>query len=252
MSTLLPSRIDSDRSKHGVAPLHQPRTFGGGWIVGTTNGAAVVPDTYRLQAGDAHDTTSFDNHPTFHEASLERPPASGNALFGEGGRIPPFREARKRTADLSATVRPRKTRVWCRTSGARPLAMDPALPGWADVWCRPSGPGLQTPLSHVHSSHNLPRCHGTPGQVATLGGCDFFNFPCSLWPESSEEHLPTSIAGVLRLRAINPLLCDRSARRFAPTARRGRQDDAFLEGTKQHLVGCKKHEKIEKVTGSRG
>ncbi len=28
------------------------------------------------------------------------------------------------------------------------------------------------------------------------------------------------------------------------------QDDAFLEGTKQHLVGCKKHEKIEKVTGS--
>ena len=28
------------------------------------------------------------------------------------------------------------------------------------------------------------------------------------------------------------------------------QDDGFLEGTKQHLVGCKKHEKIEKVTGS--
>jgi hypothetical protein len=30
------------------------------------------------------------------------------------------------------------------------------------------------------------------------------NFPCSLWPESPEEHLPTSIAGVLRLRAIKP------------------------------------------------
>ncbi len=85
---------------------------------------------------------------------------------------------------------------------------------------------------------------------ASLGSCDFFNFPCSLWPESSEEHLPTSIAGVLRLRAVNPLLWDRSARRFAPTARRGRQDDTFLEGIKQHLVGCKKHEKIEKVTGS--
>src|SRR5258708_28036920 len=47
-------------------------------------------------------------------------------------------------------------------SGAAPpaldrLAMDPALPGWADFWCRPSGPGLQTPLSHVHSSLNLPK-----------------------------------------------------------------------------------------------
>ena len=35
--------------------------------------------------------------------------------------------------------------------------MDPALPGWADFWCRPSGPGLQTPLSHVHSPLNLPQ-----------------------------------------------------------------------------------------------
>ena len=52
--------------------------------MGTTNGAAVVPDAYRLQAGDAHDTTSFDNHPTFHEAIVERAPAGGNALFGEG------------------------------------------------------------------------------------------------------------------------------------------------------------------------
>ncbi len=34
---------------------------------------------------------------------------------------------------------------------------DPALPGWADFWCRPSGPGWQTPLSHVHSSLNLPQ-----------------------------------------------------------------------------------------------
>jgi hypothetical protein len=56
----------------------------GRWILGTTSGAAVIPDTYRLQAGDADDTTSFDNHTMFHEASLERPPGSGNALFGEG------------------------------------------------------------------------------------------------------------------------------------------------------------------------
>ena len=125
---------------------------------------------------------------------------------------------------------------------------------------------LRAPGSVAYCSlHSAALCRKTfPGRVrgtadpstagrdrsASLGGCDFFNFPCSLWPESSEEHLPTSIAGVLRLRAINPLLCDRSARRFAPTARRGRQDDAFLEGIKQHLVGCKKHEKIEKVTGS--
>ena len=28
------------------------------------------------------------------------------------------------------------------------------------------------------------------------------------------------------------------------------QDDAFLGGTEKHLVGCKKRERIEKVTGS--
>ena len=50
---------------------------------------------------------------------------------------------------------------------------------------------------------------------APVGGCDFFYLPHSLWPESLEEHLPTSIAGVLRLRAINHLIWDRSARRFA-------------------------------------
>jgi hypothetical protein len=64
-----------------IARLHQLWTFVGRWILGATNGAAVIPDTYRLQAGDANDTTSFDNHTMFHEASLERPPGSGNALF---------------------------------------------------------------------------------------------------------------------------------------------------------------------------
>jgi hypothetical protein len=56
----------------------------GRWILRTTSGAAVIPDTYRLQAGDADDTTSFENYPTFHYSSLERPTGSHNALFGEG------------------------------------------------------------------------------------------------------------------------------------------------------------------------
>jgi hypothetical protein len=52
---------------------------------------------------------------------------------------------------------------------------------------------------------------------------DFFIFRCNLRPESFQEHLPTSIAGVLRLRAIKPSVCDRSAKRFA-------QDDGFVGG----------------------
>jgi hypothetical protein len=64
------------------------------------------------------------------------------------------------------------------------------------------------------------RSHGTPGQVAPVAACDFFDIPCSSSLESSELHLPTSIVEVLRLRAINPPLSDRSAGRFA-------QDDGF-------------------------
>jgi hypothetical protein len=132
------------------------------------------------------------------------------------------------------------------------LPMDPALPGWADFWCRPSGPGLQTPLSHVHSCLNLPqasqvlprhagakrddkgeggvssknlmlvkRTAGPSLRYAAVGACDFLILACSSWLESSEEHVLTSIAGVLRLRAISRSLCDRSARRFA-------QDDGFV------------------------
>src|ERR1700744_6027493 len=78
-------------------------------------------------------------------------------------------------------------------------------------------------------------------RFAPVGGCDFFNF---LWPESCEEHLPISIAGVLRLRAVSPVLRDRSARRFA-------QDDGSVVGNEKHRVVCKKHKKIEKVTSSR-
>jgi hypothetical protein len=34
------------------------------------------------------------------------------------------------------------------------------------------------------------------------------------------------------------------------SVKRSAQDDAFLQEIEKHLVGCKKHEKIEKVTGS--
>ena len=64
-----------------------------------------------------------------------------------------------------------------------------------------------------------------------------------MWPESSQEHLPTSIAGVLRLRAIKPFVYDRSAKRFA-------QDDGLVVEVENVWLGCAKHGKIEKVTGS--
>ena len=87
-------------------------------------------------------------------------------------------------------------------------------PGQAGMTIHLRAAALAAGGKNYRSLHDTPR--GTRGdRSAALGVCDFFNFPCSLWPESSEEHLPTSIAGVLRLRAINPLLCHRSARRFA-------------------------------------
>ena len=54
----------------------------------------------------------------------------------------------------------------------------------------------------------------------------------ALWLESLEEHLPMSIAGVLRLRAMSRPLCDKFARRFA-------QDDGFVGGEKL-TVSCAK------------
>ena len=91
------------------------------------------------------------------------------------------------------------------------------------------------------------RFHGKPGQIATVGVCDSFIFSCSLRPGSSQEHLPTSIAGVpstgsgqaLRLRAINPSVCDRSVRRFA-------QDDDFIGGLEVQLVGYTENAKGSK------
>jgi hypothetical protein len=59
-----------------------------------------------------------------------------------------------------------------------------------------------------------------------------------------EEHLPTSIAGVLRLRAISRPLCDRSARRFA-------QDDGFVGGEK-HPVRCAENTKRSKKSQALG
>jgi hypothetical protein len=57
-------------------------------------------------------------------------------------------------------------------------------------------------------------------------------------PESSQEHLPTNIAGVLRLRAIKLSVYDRAAKRFA-------QDDGFVGGLKCNWLNI-----VEKVTGS--
>jgi hypothetical protein len=51
--------------------LHQLWAFLSRWVVGTTRGAAIVPDSYGLQAGDANDTASFDNDAMFHGGSLE-------------------------------------------------------------------------------------------------------------------------------------------------------------------------------------
>jgi hypothetical protein len=78
----------------------------------------------------------------------------------------------------------------------------------------------------------------------TLGVCDFI-FRCSLRPESSQEHLPTSIAGVLRLRAIKPSVCDRSAKRFA-------QDDGFVGGNAENTKRAKKSQAAGDVAGRMG
>jgi hypothetical protein len=64
-----------------------------------------------------------------------------------------------------------------------------------------------------------------------------------LRPESSQEHPPASIAGVLRLRAIKASVCDRSAKRFA-------QDDGFVANLEIAGLGMLKHGKLKKVTGS--
>jgi hypothetical protein len=56
--------------------------------------------------------------------------------------------------------------------------------------------------------------------------------------------MPTSIAGVLRLRAIKPSVCDSSAKRYA-------QDDGFA-GFEIQLVGCAEKTKRSKKAQALG
>jgi hypothetical protein len=86
---------------------------------------------------------------------------------------------------------------------------------------------------------------GEAGNPGTLGGCDFFIFRCSLLLESSQEHLPASIAEVLRLRATKPSVCDSSAKRFA-------QDDGFVGGLEIQVVGYAENTKRSKKSQALG
>jgi alpha-D-ribose 1-methylphosphonate 5-triphosphate synthase subunit PhnI len=71
-------------------------------------------------------------------------------------------------------------------------------------------------------------------------------------PESSQEHLPTSIAEVLRLRAIKASVCDKSAKRFAQdddfvvSWKRFAQDDGFVWGLEIQVVGYAENTKRSK------
>src|ERR1700685_3246784 len=79
------------------------------------------------------------------------------------------------------------------------------------------GPHAPFLKSKTHTWLCLALRAGNPGSLRLA----FFVFRCNLQPESSQEHLPTSIARVLRLRAIKPSVCEKSAKRFA-------QDDGFM------------------------
>jgi hypothetical protein len=65
--------------------------------------------------------------------------------------------------------------------------------------------------------------------TALPGRDDNCFFRCSSRPGSSQEHLPTSIAGVLRLRALKPSVSDRFAKRFA-------QDDVLGGCLKKNIL----------------
>jgi hypothetical protein len=86
---------------------------------------------------------------------------------------------------------------------------------------------------------------GDVGNPGTLGVCDFFIFRCSLRPESSQGHLPTSTARVLRLRAIKPSARDSSAKRFA-------QDDGFVGGLEIQVDGYAENTKRSKKSQALG
>jgi hypothetical protein len=95
--------------------------------VGATSGAAVVPNPYRLQAGNADDTASFKNYPMFHTASLERPPGEGNGRFGAGNEpllaawLVPAQAVRRSPPELpQQTPRLIRTAFPCWKNGERP------------------------------------------------------------------------------------------------------------------------------------
>jgi hypothetical protein len=102
-------------------------------------------------------------------------------------------------------------------------------------------------LKAVHAALGECRVAGNPGMLRLRSGIVTFLFIFRVWwPESSEEDGPTRIPGVLRLRATDPLLSDRSARRFAPTAHRGRQDDGLLGILERVWLGVLKTPKLKK------
>jgi hypothetical protein len=71
-------------------------------------------------------------------------------------------------------------------------------------------------------------------------GCDFFDFSHCFGGRKAVKSIGQGASsGVLRLRAVNPLLGDRSARRFA-------QDDGLVGVLKSIPVGCAKNKKNQK------
>ena len=109
-----------------------------------------------------------------------------------------------------------KRRVWCRTPGARPPGVwtQPFRAGLTFSG-RPSGPGLQTPLSHVHSSLHLPQARQAPRQAGAGGAKRWTKEERGVSIGIGPRHAPWQAKarrGRLRLDPFN--LCGRRFRRF--------------------------------------
>ena len=113
-------------------------------------------------------------------------------------------------------------RIGVKGKTADPSTPLPGFPVGLDGVGGPHAPFLK------RKAHTWPclALRGRKSGFATIRVCDFFIFRFSLRPESPQEHLPTSIAGVLRLRAMKPSVSDRSAKRSA-------QDDDFVVSWKR-------------------
>ncbi len=85
-------------------------------------------------------------------------------------------------------------------------------------------------------------------------GCDFLSFLAACGRKAPKSILPTSIAGVPSATFGTGSSTPRHKTICYVIDLRGAslKMKPFLEGTEKHLVGCKKREKIEKVTGSQG